>query len=84
MPTINLLSSLINKKIISDIGGAIKIGKEANIYYAKNNSQELAIKIYRINSNSIYSKSSYFTNKSKELKINKKKDISFLLAKKEY
>ena len=84
VPTINLLSSLINKRIISEIGGTIKIGKEANIYYAKNNSQELAIKIYRTNSNSIYSKSSYFINKSKELKIKKKKDISFLLAKKEY
>lgn len=85
IPTTNLLSLFIKKGIILKIGKKIKVGKEANIYYARNNNEEFAIKIYRMNSRSIYSKGSYLTKNSKNLKKKyKRKDLSFLLAQKEY
>jgi RIO kinase 1 len=42
-----ILYKLINKGDLSEINGCISTGKEANVYYAKGNGKELAIKIYK-------------------------------------
>jgi RIO kinase 1 len=42
-----IIYKLINKGDLSEINGCISTGKEANVYYAKGNGKELAIKIYK-------------------------------------
>jgi RIO kinase 1 len=42
-----IIYKLVNKGDLSEFNGCISTGKEANVYYAKGNGKELAIKIYK-------------------------------------
>jgi RIO kinase 1 len=46
--TLMALYKLVQKKLISVIGGPISTGKEANVFYGEHDGRGLAIKIYRI------------------------------------
>lgn len=85
IPTLKTLSSLVNKKIIVTLGGSISTGKEANVFYCQGYNQELAIKIYRINSNTFKTMNLYIINDIRFNNIkHSKKDIIFSWAQKEY
>lgn len=89
IPTLKALSTFVNNKIISSFYGSISTGKEANVFYAIKNTndikEELAVKIYRINSSTFKSMNPYLLNDTRFLNIkHKKKDIIFSWAQKEY
>ena len=46
--TLIALYKLVHKRLISAIGGPISTGKEANVFYGERDEDEIAIKIYRI------------------------------------
>ncbi len=84
-PTLKALSLLVDHKFISEIGGPISTGKEANVFYGIKDGSEIAIKIYRINSMTFRSINSYLVQDYRFENIKKKrKDIVFSFAQKEY
>ncbi|XP_063931493.1 serine/threonine-protein kinase rio1-like [Zophobas morio] len=42
-----ILFKLLSRGLFSEINGCLSTGKEANVYYAKNDKQEFAVKIYK-------------------------------------
>jgi RIO kinase 1 len=83
--TLLSLYKLAHKKWITALGGSISTGKEANVFYAERGDQEVAVKIYRIQSADFKGMSEYITGDRRFTNIRKsRKDIVFAWTRKEY
>lgn len=88
--TLLALYKLVNKKIVSSIGGSISTGKEANVFLAgkQNDAGEeisAAIKIYRLRTGNFTTMSEYIVGDPRFTGIKRShKDIIFAWTKKEY
>ncbi|WNY26550.1 serine protein kinase RIO [Methanolapillus ohkumae] len=84
VPTLKLLYTLSNKGYITEMGGSISTGKEANVFYAKGNEGEVAVKIYRLASGTFKSMDPYILKDPRFTNIrHSRKDIVFAWTKKE-
>ncbi|HJJ99465.1 MAG TPA: serine protein kinase RIO [Methanocorpusculum sp.] len=84
--TLLALYKLVNKKIISSIGGSISTGKEANVFIAGCNGRTgAAVKIYRLRTGNFTTMSEYILGDPRFSSIRRThKDIIFAWTKKEY
>jgi len=83
--TLLALYRLVHKKYISDIGGSISTGKEANVFYGEKDGAAIAIKIYRIRSANFKGMSEYIVGDPRFASIRKsRKELVFAWTKKEY
>jgi len=84
--TVFLLRKLLDKQIIGEFVGIINAGKEANVYLAYDKEgNEIAIKIYKIDSNTSRWMKNYITGDPRFKKVGKNSSqIIFLWAKKEF
>ncbi len=84
--TIFLLRKLLDKQIIGEFIGIINAGKEANVYLAYDKEgNEIAIKIYKIDSNTSRWMKNYIIGDPRFKKVGKNSSqIIFLWAKKEF
>ncbi|MDV0443115.1 serine protein kinase RIO [Methanorbis rubei] len=88
--TLLALYKLVNKKIITSLGGSISTGKEANVFSAskKNETGEeigAAVKIYRLRTGNFTTMSDYIIGDPRFSNIRRThKDIIFAWTKKEY
>lgn len=85
VPTLKVLYTLSNKGIIKALGGSISTGKEANVFYAEGDNRELAIKIYRMASNTFKAMDAYIMKDPRFTNIrNNRRDIIFAWTRKEF
>ena len=84
--TLLALYKLVNKGKISEIGGSISTGKEANVFYAEDgDGVAAALKIYRIQSANFNTMGEYMAGDPRFSSIRKsKKEFIFAWTKKEY
>ena len=83
--TLLALYKLVHKKWISEIGGSISTGKEANVFYGERDGAGIAIKIYRIRTANFNAMSSYIVGDRRFSNVKKnKKDLIFAWTKKEF
>ena len=87
--TLLSLYKLVNKKVISSLGGSISSGKEANVFIAGRVEDEIetgaAVKIYRIRTGKFTTMSEYIIGDPRFASIRRThKDIIFAWTKKEY
>ena len=87
--TLLSLYKLVNKKVISSLGGSISSGKEANVFIAGRVEDEIetgaAVKIYRIRTGNFTTMSEYIIGDPRFASIRRThKDIIFAWTKKEY
>lgn len=88
--TLLALYKLVNKKIISSMGGSISTGKEANVFSAGRindvgNETGAAVKIYRLRTGNFTTMSEYILGDPRFSNIrHTHKDIIFAWTKKEY
>ena len=85
VPTLKLLYTLSNKGYISELGGSISTGKEANVFYAAGSEGEIAVKIYRVSSSTFKSMDPYILKDPRFTHIrHSRKDIIFAWTQKEF
>ena len=83
--TLLALYKLVHKKWISEIGGSISTGKEANVFYGIRDGAGIAIKIYRIRTANFNTMSTYIVGDRRFSNVRKnRKDLIFAWTKKEY
>lgn len=88
--TLLALYKLVNKKVISSIGGSISTGKEANVFFAGRMNETgdevgAAVKIYRLRTGNFTTMSEYILGDPRFSNIRRThKDIIFAWTKKEY
>lgn len=84
--TLLSLYKLVNKKVISSLGGSISTGKEANVFLAGRVEEEnAAVKIYRIRTGNFTTMSEYILGDPRFAGIRRThKDIIFAWTKKEF
>ena len=83
--TLKTLYKFANKGIIKAMGGPISTGKEANVYHAIGENQELAIKIYRVSTSNFKAMQDYLIGDPRFSNVkNDKKSIVFAWTKKEF
>ncbi len=88
--TLLALYKLVNKKIISSMGGSISTGKEANVFLAGKTDEggeeiSAAVKIYRLRTGNFTTMSEYILGDPRFAGIRRThKDIIFAWTKKEY
>ncbi len=83
--TLVSLYHLVHKKWITAIGGSISTGKEANVFFGERDTQDLAIKIYRIRTANFNAMSEYIMGDRRFSGIRRtRKDIVFAWTRKEY
>ncbi|MDD1718563.1 MAG: serine protein kinase RIO, partial [Methanoregulaceae archaeon] len=83
--TLLALYRLAHKKWITSVGGSVSTGKEANVFTGMRDTQEIAIKIYRIRTANFNAMSSYIVGDRRFSKIgHSKKDIVFTWTQKEF
>ncbi|WP_338102289.1 serine protein kinase RIO [Methanolapillus millepedarum] len=84
VPTLKLLYTLANKGYITEMGGSISTGKEANVFYATGNEGEVAVKIYRLTSGTFKAMDPYILKDPRFSNIrHSRKDIVFAWTQKE-
>ncbi|WP_292468167.1 serine protein kinase RIO [Methanolobus sp.] len=83
-PTLKTLYTLSNKGILKAMGGPISTGKEANVFLAEGEEQDIAIKIYRISSSTFNSMEDYILGDPRFRNVrHSKRDIIFAWTQKE-
>jgi len=84
--TLLSLYKLVNKKVITSLGGSISSGKEANVFLAGREENNLAaVKIYRIRTGNFTTMSDYILGDPRFSNIRRNhKDIIFAWTKKEF
>jgi len=84
--TLLSLYKLVNKKVITSLGGSISSGKEANVFLAGREDNNLAaVKIYRIRTGNFTTMSDYILGDPRFSNIRRNhKDIIFAWTKKEF
>lgn len=83
--TLLALYKLVHKKWISEIGGSISTGKEANVFYGVRDGAGIAIKIYRIRTANFNTMSAYIVGDRRFSNVKRnRKDLIFAWTKKEY
>ena len=84
--TLLSLYKLVQKKVISSMGGAISSGKEANVFIAgRTEDTDAAVKIYRIRTGNFTRMSEYIVGDPRFASIrHSHKDLIFAWTKKEY
>ena len=83
--TLLSLYKLVNKKVISSLGGSISSGKEANVFLAGRQDGAAAVKIYRIRTGNFTTMSDYIIGDPRFSSIRRThKDLIFAWTKKEY
>jgi RIO kinase 1 len=85
VPTLKLLYTLSNKGYISELGGSISTGKEANVFFAAGKEGEIAVKIYRVSSSTFKAMDPYILKDPRFTHIrHSRKDIIFAWTQKEF
>jgi len=83
--TLLSLYRLAHKKWITAIGGSISTGKEANVFFGERDSDDLAIKIYRIRTANFNAMNEYIMGDRRFSGIRRtRKDIVFTWTRKEF
>ncbi len=84
--TLLSLYKLVQKKVISSLGGTISSGKEANVFLAgRSDEAEAAVKIYRIRTGNFTRMSEYIVGDPRFSSIrHSHKDVIFAWTKKEF
>ena len=83
--TINALKKLNKQELFSKVEALISTGKEANVFKAKKNQENCAIKIYKIETSSFYNMKKYITGDIRFNVVKKQKqNIIFEWTKKEF
>lgn len=83
--TLLALYKLVNKKVISSLGGSISSGKEANVFLAGREGGDAAVKIYRIRTGNFTTMSEYIVGDPRFANIRRThKDLIFAWTKKEF
>ena len=83
--TLLSLYRLAHRKWISALGGSISTGKEANVFYAERGANELAVKIYRVQSADFKGMSAYISGDRRFSRVKKtRKDLVFAWTRKEF
>ncbi|HQD26538.1 MULTISPECIES: serine protein kinase RIO [Methanoculleus] len=83
--TLIALYKLVHKRLISAIGGPISTGKEANVFYGERDEDEIAIKIYRIQTANFKAMTEYLAGDRRFSSVRgTRKGIIFAWTKKEY
>ncbi|HJJ36017.1 MAG TPA: serine protein kinase RIO [Methanocorpusculum sp.] len=84
--TLLSLYKLVQKKVISSMGGAISSGKEANVFIAgRSDGEDAAVKIYRIRTGNFTRMSEYIVGDPRFASIrHTHKDLIFAWTKKEF
>jgi len=84
--TLLSLYKLVNKKVITSLGGSISSGKEANVFLAgREEGEQAAVKIYRIRTGNFTTMTDYILGDPRFSNIRRNhKDIIFAWTKKEY
>jgi len=83
--TLLALYKLVHKKKLSEIGGSISTGKEANVFYAMDESRPVALKIYRIQSANFNTMNQYLAGDPRFSSVRgSRKEIIFAWTRKEY
>ncbi|ABN58420.1 MULTISPECIES: serine protein kinase RIO [Methanoculleus] len=83
--TLLALYKLVQKKLITVIGGPISTGKEANVFYGERDGQGLAIKIYRIQTANFKAMNEYLAGDRRFSSVRgTRKGLIFAWTKKEF
>jgi RIO kinase 1 len=83
--TLMALYKLVQKKLISVIGGPISTGKEANVFYGEHDGRGLAIKIYRIQTANFKAMTEYMAGDRRFSSVRgTRKGLIFAWTKKEF
>ena len=83
--TLLALYKLVHKKRLSAIGGAISTGKEANVYLAEAGDQDVAVKIYRIQTANFNTMTVYLQGDRRFSSVRKtRKEVIFTWTRKEF
>lgn len=83
--TLLALYKLVNKKMISVIGGPISTGKESNVFYGEKGEQPIAIKIYLVRTANFKTMTDYLDGDPRFSHIRRtRKEIIFAWTKKEF
>ena len=83
--TLLALYKLVTKGLISEIGGPISTGKEANVFFGSIGERSIAIKIYRVQTANFKAMTEYMIGDRRFSNIRKnRKDIIFAWTKKEF
>ncbi|MDO5843797.1 MAG: serine protein kinase RIO [Methanocorpusculum sp.] len=83
--TLLALYKLVNRKVITSMGGSISTGKEANVFLAEREEKTAAVKVYRIRTGNFTTMSDYILGDPRFAGIRRThKDIIFAWTKKEY
>ncbi|MDK2889679.1 MAG: kinase 1 [Methanoculleus sp.] len=83
--TLLALYKLVQKKLITVIGGPISTGKEANVFYGERDGQGLAIKIYRIQTANFKAMTEYLAGDRRFSSVRgTRKGLIFAWTKKEF
>ncbi|WP_292366914.1 MULTISPECIES: serine protein kinase RIO [unclassified Methanoculleus] len=83
--TLLALYKLVQKKLISVIGGPISTGKEANVFYGERDGRGLAIKIYRIQTANFKAMAEYLAGDRRFSSVRgTRKGLIFAWTKKEF
>lgn len=83
--TLLALYKLVTRGLISEIGGPISTGKEANVFLGSSGERNIAIKIYRVQAANFKAMAEYMIGDRRFSNIRKnRKDIVFAWTKKEF
>ena len=83
--TLMALYKLVQKKLISVIGGPISTGKEANVFYGEHDGRGIAIKIYRIQTANFKAMTEYMAGDRRFSSVRgTRKGLIFAWTKKEF
>ena len=83
--TLLALYKLVHKKLITAIGGPISTGKEANVFFGEKGEEDLAIKIYLVQTANFRRMTEYLDGDPRFSNIRRtRKDIIFAWTKKEF
>jgi len=83
--TLLALYKLVQKKLITVIGGPISTGKEANVFYGERDGRGLAIKIYRIQTANFKAMNEYLAGDRRFSSVRgTRKGLIFAWTKKEF
>lgn len=83
--TLLALYKLVNRKVITSMGGSLSTGKEANVFIAEREDKLAAVKVYRIRTGNFTTMSDYILGDPRFAGIRRThKDIIFAWTKKEY
>lgn len=84
VPTLKALYKLVQDGYLDAVGRPLQTGKEANVYLAERDGDDVALKIYRINTSSFDDMRYYLEGDPRFEGVRQKKDVVLAWVRKEY